>query len=325
MRRLLPLLVLVPLLGAAEEKSNALTPEEAAEGRLKLFDGETTFGWKIDGEAKVEKGVLILGGTKETKAEVTSRFGLSKLLLALTSEGPVKLVISDREREVVPNKVWIYDGPVAVGAAPVRFDIPAGTRVTVHSARLQPREMTPLFNGKDLTGWKQFTGDPKREKSKFTVADGVLTVKDGPGDLATEKLLDDFVLQLECRSNGKYLNSGIFFRAIPGEYQNGYEAQVQHDFSLETPKKYLVDEYDPATGKKAGTREVLSKAKDFGTIATWVNGVQQVDWTDNRPAHDNPRNGCREKAGAISIQGHDPTTDLSFRNIRHAVLPREKK
>jgi hypothetical protein len=55
-------------------------------------------------------------------------------------------------------------------------------------------------------------------------------------------------------------------------------------------------------------------------FATWVNGIQMVDWTDNRPEHDNARNGCRLKKGPISLQGHDPTTDLSFRNLRIADL-----
>jgi hypothetical protein len=53
-------------------------------------------------------------------------------------------------------------------------------------------------------------------------------------------------------------------------------------------------------------------------LATWVNGVQVVDWTDNRPKSDNARTGCKLEAGHISIQGHDPTTDLSFKNFRIA-------
>ena len=56
-------------------------------------------------------------------------------------------------------------------------------------------------------------------------------------------------------------------------------------------------------------------------LATWVNGVQVVDWTDNRPLAANAREGCYLKQGPISIQGHDPTTDLSFRNLRIAELP----
>ena len=59
-------------------------------------------------------------------------------------------------------------------------------------------------------------------------------------------------------------------------------------------------------------------------LATWVNGVQVADWTDNRPLADNARKGCRLEKGAISLQGHDPTTDLSFRNIRIADLAADK-
>jgi hypothetical protein len=42
-------------------KPNTLTPKEIADGWVLLFDGETTFGWKIDGAAEVKDGVLILG------------------------------------------------------------------------------------------------------------------------------------------------------------------------------------------------------------------------------------------------------------------------
>jgi hypothetical protein len=41
-----------------------------------------------------------------------------------------------------------------------------------------------------------------------------------------------------------------------------------------------------------------------------------TDWTDDRKEDDNARNGFKKGKGALSIQGHDPTTDLSFRNIR---------
>src|SRR6516162_10293980 len=60
-------------------------------------------------------------------------------------------------------------------------------------------------------------------------------------------------------------------------------------------------------------------------IATWVNGYQVVDFTDTRLANDNARNGSKTAAGAISIQGHDPTTDLSFRNIRITELPKRSE
>jgi hypothetical protein len=56
-------------------------------------------------------------------------------------------------------------------------------------------------------------------------------------------------------------------------------------------------------------------------MACWVNGIQVSDWTDRREPDSNPRRGVREEAGTLQIQGHDPTTDLSFRNLRIAELP----
>jgi hypothetical protein len=55
-------------------------------------------------------------------------------------------------------------------------------------------------------------------------------------------------------------------------------------------------------------------------IAIWVNGYQTVDFMDNRPVAEDARRGAKTAAGPISLQGHDPTTDLSFRNIRVADL-----
>jgi hypothetical protein len=215
----------------------------------------------------------------------------------------------------------------------------------VKNVKLRPLNTQSLFNAKDLTGWKEFPN----KKSKFTVTDkGEINVKDGPGDLQTVGKFKDFVLQLECISNGKHLNSGIFFRCRDNEYQNGYEAQIRNQFTEKPDQKYLIEEYDPQTNKLIGKKEIMSTAFDYGTgaiyrrqparkqmskdgewfgmtvvahgnhLATWVNGVQVTDWYDNRPNSDNARTGCKLEAGHISIQGHDPTTDLSFKNFRIA-------
>ena len=75
--------------------------------------------------------------------------------------------------------------------------------------------------GRRLPAGKQFPG----KKSKFAVTkEGWIDLKDGPGDLQSEGQWADFVLQLDCISNGKHCNSGVFFRCRPGEYQQGYEA-----------------------------------------------------------------------------------------------------
>jgi hypothetical protein len=213
--------------------------------------------------------------------------------------------------------------------APVVIRALQGGRLVVRNVKLLPLGTQPLFNGKDLTGWKIFQGDPKRTASKFKVTkDGELHVTNGPCDLQTEQQFDNFVLQLECKTNGKWLNSGIFFRCIPDQYQNGYEAQIHNGYVGDDRTK-PVDFGTGAIYRREAARKVVSNDNEWFTmtvvandrhIATWVNGYQVVNWTDERPPHENPRQGFRAEKGHLSIQGHDPTTDLLFRNIRIADM-----
>lgn len=344
---------------------NTLTPRQIAEGWILLFDGETTFGWEIDGEAAVENGSLVLGGTKATTAKTTTYFPAQQCSWHFRTAweggtapsceipGDVKLTLNEQSRGVnayVTQRMdQKYNSPVGV-PAPMSghwsFTVPAGTKLRLQDVRLRHESLKPIFNGKDLTGWKTF---PAR-KSQFTVTpEGWLSLKDGPGDLQSVDQWGDFFLQLECISNGNRLNSGVFFRCRPDEYQNGYEAQIHNGFQTE-PKEYTLDEYDPKTNELTGKKKVKYNAIDYGTgaiyrriparkevakdrewftmtvaaqgrhFAVWVNGMQVTDWIDNRPPRDNARNGYRQEKGPISLQGHDPTTDLNFRNIRVAEI-----
>jgi hypothetical protein len=196
---------------------------------------------------------------------------------------------------------------------------------------LRPLSTTPLFNGKDLMGWRVVPGG----KSRFTVADGTIHVANGGGFLETESTWGDFILQAQIKTNGKNLNSGIFFRAMPGTEKapsNGYEAQVQNGYEQNDRTKPS----DFGTGaiyRRVKARRVVSNDFEWFTmtvaatgahIGVWVEGEQVTDWTDTRPPSDNPREGLRTKAGHFSLQGHDPTTDLSFRDLRAAELPAEE-
>jgi hypothetical protein len=245
---------------------------------------------------------------------------------------------------------------VSFGGDPValRFEVPAGGRVSLRNIKLRPLDLKAIFNGKDLSGWKEFKGS--KYKSKFSVTpQGWIHIQNGPGDLQAEGQWGDFVLQVDCQTNGDRLNSGVFFRCRPDEYQNGYEAQIHNGFTAPPGKEYTLEEYDPATHKLIDKKKIRYTAIDYGTgaiyrriptrfqaakdhewftltviaqgnhIATWVNGMQMVDWTDNRPPSDNARNGCKLGKGPISLQGHDPTTDLYFRNLRIAELPKPKE
>lgn len=346
----------------AQPKAAGLTPQEVADGWLMLFDGESTFGWKVDGTAEVKDGTLILGKGKKTVAYPTSRFGGEfEYTLEVAGVGTVASPKGRSTFNAPPDGAWAVvryqqspagasgsatgGGPSQstigqpttrpeLATAPLLIETDGTTPVLVRAAKLKPGGTTPLFNGKDLTGWKVFTGDPKRAASKFEVTkEGELSVKNGPGDLQTEKAFGNFVYQMECKANGKWLNSGVFFRCMPGQYQNGYEAQIQNDY-LGDDRTKPIDFGTGAIYRRVPARKVVSNDHEWFTltvladgphIATWVNGYQTVDWIDDRKASDNPRQGLRTAPGHLSIQGHDPTTDLLFRRIRVADLGEAQK
>lgn len=333
----------------APAKADSPTDNDAAKGWIHLFDGETTFGWKVDGPVKVESGELIIGGAERATAESTSAFADATVSFTyevaegknasvtvfgrnwqLGGKGTSSFTAEGDKVEVVDFGKVIAKFDYARGPdrrpTTLKFEVPPGGKLRLKTASVFPRGFKPLFNGKDLAGWKEFPG----KKSKWAVDEkGELTVKDGPGDLQTEGQWADFIFQIEAFSHGKALNSGVFFRCIAGEYQNGYEAQIQNGYK-DNDRTKPADFGTGAIYRRIAARKVVSNDNEWFTmtvlahgnhIATWVNGYQTVDWTDERAPDNNPRKGFKAGKGHISLQGHDPTTNLSFRNIRIAELP----
>jgi len=347
------LLVSLCLVGGVQ--AAPLTPEQIADGWIMLYDGESTFGWVVKGTAKVENGKLILGGKEETILTTTSRFGPFTMQLEYEADADAKLMMGDMANTLdhlggglhradieyqgsEKQTSWSVNtrlgdkigganasATIALTRQPFTIRVAPGKSLTIDRLVLKPTKMTSIFNGKDMTGWKEFAD----RKSKFTITpEGWLNVKDGPGDLATMGQYDDCVLQLECISNGEFLNSGIFFRCLPDQYQQGYEAQIRNQYALK--RTIPVDYGTGAIYRRQAARKVVSNDKEWFTmtiladgphLATWVNGYQTADFTDDRPMKDNARQGYKAGKGCISIQGHDPTTDLSFRNFKIRELP----
>ncbi|REK15844.1 MAG: DUF1080 domain-containing protein [Planctomycetota bacterium] len=217
---------------------------------------------------------------------------------------------------------YVDEKPLGRGYIGLQFN---SGKVEFRNIKLKPLSLESIFNGKDLAGWKEFPG----KKSKFSVTpEGEINVKNGNGQLEYQTPVADFVLQLEIISNGQFLNSGIFFRNIPGEFWQGYESQIQNGYlgSRTVP----IDYGTGAFYRRQKARKVVpddfqwfhkTLVVEGPHMATWVNGYQVTDWTDTRDPHENPRNGLRLEAGTITIQGHDPTTDLSFRDIALGHIP----
>lgn len=341
-------LVLIAPLGLLraypQEKSADKAPGVGAP--LTLWNGKDHFGW----DSPAGSGLNAFGqggnwihrttfGPSTLTIQIAPNEIAGELVVLIVGKGPG--LTAERTLNITPGSKG-YTETIDVGNESYRV----GVRIKdlpVTSIKLTPKQMKPLFNGKDLEGWSVFPG----KKTDFTWnPNGFLSVKNGPGDIQTKDSFDHFVAQVDIKTNGKHLNSGIFFKALPGQYWKGYEAQIRNQFNERADQKYTLEVYDPKTHQLVSKVGVDSKAVDYGTgaiyrriptrvqaskdgewftmtiavhgrhIATWVNGVQTVDWMDNRPDNDNPREGYRTLPGVFSIQGHDPTTDIDFKNFQ---------
>ena len=337
---------------------------EVGEGEwIDLFDKKTTYGWSNVGDVtwEVNDGILHstsgTGGMLHTTSqfsdfELTAKIRVSKgastaLVYRAASAGhpsengssivwlqqprtsdsewqSIRVVARGNELEVVTGggaKVRTLEGTNTRGHIGILFHHNRGATVEVSDVRLRPLGLKPIFNGENLDGWNIIPGKP----SKFSVVDGAINITDGPGQIETQELFKDFVLQLDVFSNGEHLNSGVFFRGPPGVFWKGYETQVRNQWRGDDRTQPV----DFGTGGNYGNqpaREVITNDKEWFKMtivsdgnhsAAWVNGYLVSDFLDTRMvrADSNAKEGYVGAAGTIHLQGHDPTTNLSFKNI----------
>jgi hypothetical protein len=196
-----------------------------------------------------------------------------------------------------------------------------GGRVAVRDVKLRPLAMKSLFNGRDLTGWKIIPG----RRSEFAVIDGAINIKNGNGQIETEEVFKDFILQMDIFSNGDRLNSGVFWRGVPDQFWLGYESQIRNEWrdgDRTRPVDYGTGgNYgnQPARRVIGNDREWFKKTLvvDGAHAGIWIDGYLVSDFTETRPIarSRNGKDGYVAEAGTIHLQGHDPTTDLSFKKI----------
>jgi len=268
-----------------------LYQEQLQKGTIRLFDGFSTYGWK--GDVKVENGKLHASREKIEDTPYWFWVGLMGVITEIETQSP--------DTATAPNRI--------------------ATRM--YTLRLNQAElMTPLFDGETLNGWSV------RGKAEAVVENGVIKLTNGSGSLASDGKYGDFILQLEywtpVRPEGKGVNSGVFFRCIPEDTMNGYECQILNKPGERDYQNFIGTDtggiFRRQVGRNVGPKDgewnYLTIAAKGNRIASWVNGIQVADWTDERAPHQNPRNGCRVEAGTIQFQGHDPETEILFRNIR---------
>ncbi|HEX3657175.1 MAG TPA: DUF1080 domain-containing protein [Pirellulales bacterium] len=290
------------------EYGHGLTAQEANDGWISLFDGRTTFGWN----GSIVAGETLIAG------ETTSFFGSSEIRADVVRAG--KIVVGDRTIEVTPGRFATrVDGEQ-------RFRIRLAGSVGLRTLTLRPLKVVPIFNGKDLSGWTIIraprTADA--QQTQWSVSGGAIHALGGRGALESAGRYGDVVVQVVARTRARLVNGGLFFRAMPGQLLNGYEAQIFNACYHEDPSQPARYSTGAIDDRQLARRLVSRDLEPFTMmviavgphIATWVNGCAMTDWIDTRQPHDNPRQGLRLEPGTIQLQAHDPETDLEFQSVR---------
>ena len=179
----------------------------------------------------------------------------------------------------------------------------------------------PLFNGKDLDGWKA-----NEKPDVFKVVDGNIVVN-GPvchlfyvGPVQNHEFKDfHFKAQVMTFPNS---NSGIYFHT---KYQEkgfpnaGFECQVNNTYKAD-PKKtgglYAIKDVmntAPVGDNEWFDYDIIVKGKH---VEIKINGKTTADWT--QPDDWKPRGFSARQigSGTFALQGHDPGSKVMYRNIR---------
>jgi hypothetical protein len=199
-------------------------------------------------------------------------------------------------------------------------------------------EPVALFNGTDLTGWKQLGGE-----AKYSIEDGVIVGRSVPNTsntfLATEKEFGDFELELDFKIDDPTFNSGVQIRshARPngdGKVVYGYQVEIDpRPDRLWTAGIYFEA---GSEAREAGwlndlaKNEAARKAFKIGEwnhlkvvakdrhIQTWLNGVPAADFTESDEKAFLPK-------GFIALQVHSvggakEPKEVRWRNIELTEL-----
>ncbi|MBC8356181.1 MAG: DUF1080 domain-containing protein [Planctomycetes bacterium] len=207
------------------------------------------------------------------------------------------------------------------------------TVFAVATSAAEPKEevFTPLFNGEDLTGWVRTNTPPET----WTFNEGMLVCSGKPvGELRTEQMYQNFIMELEWRHMVPKGNAGVFIwadditaRGVP--FHRGIEVQVLENAYGNTRSHTTHGDIFPIHGAtmtpvngRGGSRAFPTEERSNpspewnhyrivcqdGAISLAVNGKVVTKGKDC-----SPRKGyiCLESEGGI----------VHYRNVRIKELP----
>ena len=176
-----------------------------------------------------------------------------------------------------------------------------------------PGKWQPLFNGKDLTGWKHVG------PGSDTVEDGLIHTHGGMGLLYwTKEKFGNCRIKVVYKMRDHNDNSGVFIRIAdkPKDewyaVHHGYEVQIS-DGSDPFHRTGAIYSLSQATASpaQAGEWNTMEITLDGERVTVAINGVQVQDFDPTtatipeRTKPYEPERGPRPSAGYLGLQNHD--------------------
>ena len=215
---------------------------------------------------------------------------------------------------------------------------------------LAKEKWVDLFNGKDLTGWTQKTGNATYSAEDGCIVGTMHTPGNGTNSfLFTTKNYDNFILEMDFKADPR-VNSGLQIRSayaskpvstpglqgakvVPEGYVYGYQVEIDTDLKGKTFTGGIYDEHrrgvyldpdDGATGPHgmafSALNRKITKSDDWNHlrvvaigdhIKTYLNGVLRADMHD-----------AVDASGFFGLQVHNSKeasadgAQVRFKNIR---------
>lgn len=190
--------------------------------------------------------------------------------------------------------------------------------VAFHSLAAEP-QFQPLFNGQDLTGFKQ-----EGAAEFWRVENGVLVGENNAAkkghNLWTEKEYGDFVLEFDVRWKGvppRGVDTGIEMRSPHIQLQLGVSGSLKVDMS---GSFYIGKGGYPEAGRAKNAQQLMKPEGAWNTFRVqakgdtftcWINGEKASEYTDAKFS----------APGPLGLQIHGGVEmKVEYRNVRLAPL-----
>ncbi len=275
-----------------------------------------------DVEARIKNGQLILSGPD---GKVRYKLAPSERNQQIDA-GPYKIRVEGADGLVLDTPEFtLRKGRevtvrVTLKQKGVKTDLPAKPDVPGKSAPpADPQGFVPLFNGKDLTGWKSLSTN----KARWEVKDAVLSGSGDTGYLFNDGTsYENFHLRVEAMINDGG-NSGVFFRAPfgpttpQGHPAFSYEAQINitHKDPNKTGSLYLANKV------AAGLPNTLTELDKWFTLEVIADGPHVVVRVNGKVTANFIDLAVGTRSGRIALQVLDAATVVQFRKIDIKELP----